>query len=383
MAAQPNTEPTFARLAVLKAAQIIDGLAEQRFQRKHGSDDMRREQMLERLGTLPGGDALLARAERIGAPIRVKSHRKMNGSFGVAAKDSRDKVVGATVSNTGDPIAMARTAYHELRHVVQIDDMGLAETGGGRKLRDVRTGHMISMMMEADAFTAEALAALKAARNGQPEYVAELFSDADQGPNIKHVRQFLKARPFDSFDSDEKFARALFTDLMLNSLDNYGVGYFGNYREQFIYCSTLDRFKEFVDAQATMKNVTPSETLSSIYGTDFINGAAFAAITTVFRASLPKDERDMLKLMESTVDKRHSFTEEQYQQRRREIIDKSYDIYMKEYLNINRPGTAHNIREKFIQAAAEACTPPKREDYRAAIKAAPKKPAKANAFRVG
>lgn len=366
---------TARRYAVTKAYGLLDRWLEKRDEKRFGPLAQRAAEVQAHLEQMPGGAALLAENNRIGAPIRVEHMRNLRGDFGYVSKKPEDGVVSTTLANTGNPVAMARTAYHELRHVLQLESLGLAETGGGRRLREVRTGFMISKMMEADAFTAEALAALQAGRAGKKEFIEELLESRDnQGPNIAHVRAFLKKRPFDSFENDAQFARALFTDLMLNSLDNYAVTFFGNYRMQFIFANTLEQFREAADKAAPITNMTPANILSDIYGPDFMSGTSLAAVTAMFRAALPEEERRALRLIDSALEKRHTFTEEEYRARRREILDTTEPIHMREYLNIHPPGTAYGVTAKFLQAAAEACRPPSAADYRAAVKQAAKTP---------
>jgi len=371
---ETRQKATFGQLLVLKAAAIVDNLREARLQRVNGTHESRREEILQRLDDMPGGAALKSLMQDEDIKLEVLSPRKMSHAFGQVAVAPGAEKVGVDVQNNGNGVVMARAAYHELRHVLQFAAMDRLKEGGGRGLKDVRTGHMISMMMEADAYTAEIVTALQAAKNGKPEYLADVLGNKANGPNVDHARRFLKKRPFESFKDEGQFARALFTDLMMNSLDNYSTNYFGSYRSQFLYCQTLPEFQEHVARINPMKDFTPSQQLGAIYGADFAGGVSIRALTAMFQRTLPEEERTLLRLIESTVDKAATLTDAEYAKRREDILEKGRSIYWKEYHNTQPPGTAENPVSRFLQKAAEADKPMTVSDFKAAVKQAPKRP---------
>ncbi len=367
------TSPSLKDQLKARIIGAIDAWQEERQQKKYGRHEDRKAEMLERLGDLPGGDALKETIARNNIPVGVQSKRNLKNSFGAVAKVSGNKTVNVEILNTGDPIGMARTTYHEFRHVLQIEDMGNIETGGFRHIKDVRTAHMLSMMMEADAYTSEVLAACKAAKAGHPEYLDDLFTNRDGGPNVQHAKAFLQKRPFDSFKDDAQFARALFTDFMLNGLDNYSTTYFGAYRMQFLLAPKLPDFQKHLADTPDPAAVTPSKQLAEIYKQEFMDGVSVRAIAHAFRRNLPQEEQDLLRIIDSTVKNAATMSESQYQKKREDILMRSQSIYMKEDFYMNPPGTAYNPVSRFLQEAAAREKPATVAEFKSAtVEKAPK-----------
>ncbi|MDE1151523.1 MAG: hypothetical protein PW788_03205 [Micavibrio sp.] len=367
---------TYGQLLVLKAVAIIDEMREKRLERVNGTHESRREEILQRMDDLPGGDVLKKLLLDEDISLEVQSPRQLRNCFGQVSKAPGNDRVSAQIANNGDGVGMARTAYHELRHVLQIADMGQLDEGAGRRLKNVRTGHMISLMMEADAYTAEIVSAIKADKNGKPEYLRDVLNKRDNGPNVDHAKRFLRMNPFDSFKDEGAFARALFTDLMMNSLDNYSTNYFGSYRMQFLVCPTLQEFKDHLDKSGPMKDFTPSEKLGAIYGADFAGGVSVRALTAMFRTQMPQEEQNVLRLIDSTVKKADTMTDAEYEKLRDDILIKTQSIYWKEDHNTHPPGTAYSAASRFLQKAAGAEKPLTVSDFKAALKISPKKPAR-------
>ncbi|MCC7037630.1 MAG: hypothetical protein IT560_10040 [Alphaproteobacteria bacterium] len=351
------TSPGFADQFKARIVGAIDAWQEERQQKKYGSHDTRKAEMLERLDDLPGGGALKETIARNDIPVDVRSKRKLKNAFGAVAKEQGRPTVNVEILNTGDPVGMARTTYHEFRHVLQMEDMGSIETGGARRIKDVRTAHMLSMMMEADAYTSEVLAACKAAKSGHPEYLDDLFNNRDGGPNAQHAKAFLQKQPFDSFKDDANFARALFTDFMLNGLDNYSTTYFGNYRMQFLLSPTLKDFRQHLADTPDAATVTPSKQLAEIYKQEFMDGVSVRAIAHAFRRNLPKEEQELLRIIDTTVSNADKYTEDQYQRKREDILMRANSIYMKEDFYMHPPGTAYNPVSRFLAEAARRDAP--------------------------
>lgn len=370
---KPPPSPGFAAQFTARIVGAIDAWQEERQQKKYGRHDVRKAEMLERLNDLPGGDALKETVARNAIPVDVQSKRKLKNAFGVVAKAPGLPTVNVEILNTGDPVAMARTTYHEFRHVLQMEDMGSIETGGGRRIKDVRTAHMLSMMMEADAYTSEVLAACKAAKSGHPEYLDDLFTNRDGGPNAQHAKAFLQKQPFDSFKDDAGFARALFTDFMLNGLDNYSTTYFGNYRMQFLLSPTLADFKQHLADTPDAATVTPSKQLTEIYKQEFMDGVSVRAIAHAFRRNLPQEEQELLRIIDTTVANADKYTEDQYQRKRDDILTRAGSIYMKEDFYMNPPGSAYNPVSKFLADAARRDAAATVTEFKAAtVEKAPK-----------
>ena len=80
------------------------------------------------------------------------------------------------------------------------------------------------------------------------------------------------------------------------------------------------QFRDAADRAAPVTNMTPSKILSDIYGPDFMSGASLQALTTLFRAALPPEEKRALRLIDTALEKRDAMTEEDYSRRRREIL---------------------------------------------------------------
>ncbi len=368
-----KTSPSVTDQLKARIVGAIDKWQEDRQQRKTGSHESRKAEITIRMDDLPGGAELKETIARNNIPVDVLSKRNIKNAFGAVAKASDQPTVNVEILNTGNPVAMARTTYHEYRHVLQMEDMGKIETGGGRVLKDVRTCHMLSMMMEADAYTAEVLAACKAAKSGHPEYLQDLFTNREGGPNAQHAKAFLQKQPFDSFKDDAHFARALFTDFMLNGLDNYSTVYFGSYRMQFLLSPTLNDFKKHLEQTAEPQTFTPSKQLAEIYKQEFMDGVSVRALAHAFRRNLPQEEQQLLRIIDTTVANAGNYSEEQYQKKREDILMRANSIYMKEDFYMNPPGTAYNPVSKFLADAARQDKPASVGEFKAAtVEKAPK-----------
>jgi hypothetical protein len=292
--------------------------------KKYGPDEKRRAEMLARVEALPGGPALLKTAEDLGIPIRVLPKKEI----GADGSLSRDGGFTVSVANNGNPAAMALTLWHELRHVLQnAGNPGIGMPLGG-DLKNARTSHMLALMQEADAFTAETLVAVRQRRAGNPEYYNLLLAGKGEGP-FAFIAGFLKSRPPENFRDDASFARALFTDLMCDGLLAYRAQFFARYLHQFRKAETLDGFRSHLDAVTAGGTQTGPE-LQALYGAGFMGATSARALATAFWQAQPEDERQAIEMIGRTVRRAHRLTEAEFRAARDEIIARTQELYFKD-----------------------------------------------------
>jgi hypothetical protein len=293
------------------------------YQQRHGKHDTQKADMLARVATFPGGQALLQKAADRGVRIVVGAKKEI-GSDGYYNSAKEPPEIG--IANTGNPAGMAAALWHELRHMRQheANPAGLCVPGS---LKDPRTAHIMSMMMEADAFTAETLMALQQRKAGNAEYHHAMFANPDYGVRL-HIKGFLRERPYESFRDDAAFSRALFTNLMVDGLLSYRASYFSHLGYQFAASNNLEEFRKRIGG-AEKGGTGASPELTALYGPGFMSVSP-QALMGAFYAAQPADEKHTLHLAQTTINRADSLTEEQFQKARTEILQRAQEIYMKD-----------------------------------------------------
>lgn len=293
------------------------------FQQRNGDHDMRKADMLARVATFPGGPELLQQAADRGVNILVGAKKEI-GASGYYNSASEPPVIG--IANTGNSANMAIALWHELRHMRQhaANPGGLAIAG---QLKDPRTAHIMSMMMEADAFTAETLLALQQNKAGNPEYHRAMFDNPPHGVR-RHIRDFLRQSPYENFGDDAAFARALFTNLMTEGLLSYRADYFSRLGYQFATLDSLEKFQKSLGNSAKGGTETSTE-LASLYGPGFMSVSP-KALLAAFYAAQPADEKQVLKMARAAVNRAPRLTEEEFQKTRLDILMRAQELYMKD-----------------------------------------------------
>lgn len=312
-------------------ARWVVQLREWSYQRKHGTHEDRRDDMLQTIACLAGGQALLDKAESLGTPIYVRHPRLMKNGFGYATPPREDKPSEVYVTNSGDTEGMGLTGLHELRHVTQFADPHYRENDDAFAVSRARAVFLTRMMGEADACTVEAFAAVKQQTAGNNSFVEDLNKRTT--PVYRTIQRFIRDNPLDSFKSDAAFCRSLFTELMIDGLDHYKYQFLNGQSIPFRLGATLEKFNEITAGKNTPGADHPVDAyLGKVYGSDFTTATSMKALQTAFFAALPARERDVLTQMEKTAIKaaKGKLTEEQFAEARTEIIAKVNEIYFTE-----------------------------------------------------
>ncbi|MEZ0222913.1 MAG: DUF6782 family putative metallopeptidase [Alphaproteobacteria bacterium] len=328
------------------------GFGDWLYQKRHGKHDVRRAEMLTRIATFPGGTGLLNKAGEMGCDILVKPEKEV-GAQG-AFDDAGDQPV-ITIANTGNPAGMAIALWHELRHMAQYAANPGKGVAGPGQLKDARTAHMMGVMIEADAFTAETLMALQQKKAGNSEYYDAMFAGTREPGAHRDILRFLRAQPYESFNDDAKFARALFTHLMMDGLLSYRTRYFSYLGAQFAAADNVDSFRARV-AASKRGGMKAGPELGAFYGPGY-TAVSPRALATAFLPVQPVDEQQMLALVERTVKRAPHLTENEFQQAKKEIFARKQDIWQKDPDDYDFPTPAQEKMRRVLQDMAKKDKP--------------------------
>jgi hypothetical protein len=312
-----------------KAGQLAEvfnyhagGLGDWWRQKRLGQHEDRRAEIIARVKAMEGGSALLQAAEEAGVSIHVVPKENV-GAEGVLDRDSKgNPVVG--VANTGNPVGMAVTLWHELRHVLQNIDMPDLGVPYGRA-RDAGANHTFALMLEADAFTAEAVMAFQEKKKGNPEYYNHILKASGVGPYTSR-RRFLLENPPESFRDEQQFARALFTEMMVEGLTAYSAKFFLSHGRVFNNSEDTAAFRDKIKDTPDIYAVTPTR-MSQMYGQGFLPSTSMRALLTGFAEALPLQEQAALNLIEKTAANAASLTQQEFRRAREEVLQRVQDIY--------------------------------------------------------
>ncbi len=301
---------------VRKRVTLLLATADDRYvQWKHGTHGAARAEIMARVRAMPGGDDLLKSAKKHGVKIFVVRPGRIDDVQGRFSRGS----AGATirVANRGDIARMTTTLWHELRHMQQHIDRGDMKSSTV-KLHNAQDEHVIGMMIEADAFTAQTLMALREARSGNPEYIDAMLSKGGGARGC--IGKFIKNSPPESFPDEQRFARALFTEIMQNGLPRYSAKYFERHNKIFNAASSVGKFRDIVAQAVTGVPFVPSEKLNNIYYAANDSVPAVKDVARLFLEKQPEEARVTLALIEDTVTKAAVLKEEEFQRARDMIL---------------------------------------------------------------
>lgn len=302
---------------VRKRVTLLLATADDRYvQWKHGTHRAARTEIMARVAAMPGGDELLKSAKKHGVKIYVVRPARIDDVQGRFSRGRSGAVI--RVANRGDIARMTTTLWHELRHMQQHIDRGDMKSAAG-KLINAQDEHVIGMMIEADAFTAQTLMALCEARNGNPEYIDAMM--AKGGGARGCIGKFLKTSPPESFPDERHFARALFTEIMQNGLPRYSAKYFERHNKIFNAASSSAKFREIVAQSHAGSAFNPSEKLSGTYFAANDDVPAVKDLARLFLEKQPAEAQATLALIEDTVKKAPVLKEEEFQQARDAILE--------------------------------------------------------------
>jgi len=301
-----------------------DGVGDWFAQWFDGPKWLRKKQMIARVAQSEEGKRLLDLAKAYSIPIRVVMFRRDEKNSGTVDKRAEDETVGITVVNNGDPVDMATTLHHELRHVEQQRARGTVAKGFFGGLRDTARQYVVSLMDEADAFTAEIVEAFRRDRAGQHEYLENLLER--NGKVTAHVQKMLRGWPYESFKTEGEFSRVLFTHIMMGGLDHYSADYFEDYAKTFESAKTLKQFRAELKQEAEPPKEQPSPRLMEMYGGDFEGKKSLGDLSAEFEAVLPRQVKNTLKLIEKTVKNAKRMSAKDYKRARGEIIKRSKEL---------------------------------------------------------
>lgn len=301
-----------------RVKQLKDTVDDRFVQLRHGAHRDGRAEIMDRVAAMPDGERLLELAEKHRVKILVVSPASIDDVQGRFSRGPAGAII--RVANRGDIARMTTTLWHELRHMQQHIDRG-DMSGRAGKLHNARDEHVIGLMIEADAFTAQTVMAVSQARAGRPEYLQAML-DRD-GPAMDCIREFLKKSGPADFDDLQHFARALFTEMMRDGLPRYSAKYFERHRNDFKKAATVEKFRKLVKREGVAPEFIPSDRLLDTYLRRDAAAPSVAAVARKFFAEQPFEARDTLSLIEDTVKHAAVLSESEYQQRREEIIDRT------------------------------------------------------------
>jgi hypothetical protein len=305
-----------------KRVTLLLATADDRYvQWKHGTHRAARAEIMARVAAMPGGADLLKSAKKHGVKIYVVRPGRIDDVQGRFSRGPAGAVI--RVANRGDIARMTTTLWHELRHMQQHIDRGDMKSAAG-KLHNAQDEHVIGMMIEADAFTAQTLMALREAKNGNPEYIDAMM--AKGGGARGCIGKFLKNSPPESFPDERHFARALFAEIMENGLPRYSAKYFERHNKIFNKAASVDQFRKVVAEAGRASPFIPTEKLSGIYFAANDSVPAVNDLARLFLEKQPEDARTTLALIEDTVTKAAALKEEEFQQARDTILERTQSL---------------------------------------------------------
>lgn len=302
--------------------KLLFATADDRYvQWKHGTHRAARAEIMSRVAAMPGGDDLLRAAKKHGVKIFVVRPGRIDDVQGRFSRGVSGAVI--RVANRGDIARMTTTLWHELRHMQQHIDRGDMKSSTG-KLHNAQDEHVIGMMIEADAFTAQTLMALREAKNGKPEYIDAMM--AKGGGARGCIAKFIKHSPPESFPDEQHFARALFTEIMQNGLPRYSAKYFERHNTIFNAASSVAQFRDVVAKAGVAPQFKPTGKLTDTYFAANEHVPAVADLARLFFEKQPDDARQTLALIEDTVKKAPALKEEEFQQARDAILAQTQNL---------------------------------------------------------
>jgi hypothetical protein len=293
-------------------------------QLRYGSFARQKKAMIARLKQIDGGEAALKAANDARADISVVSRRRIDGVRGRFSRSNRRPRV--RISACGDTVRMVTTLWHELRHLRQHTDRGDLK-GGSSRLRGTRRQHMIALMIEADAFTAQALMCVKEKKAGHPQYLEKFLGPG--GAVSQAVRDFLKRRPYESFKDDGAFARALFGEIMKTNLPVYQAKYFKKYHAAFTKTATLAEFRALAASTRQAPAFPTGNGLMELYGRKGADIAVVAQLSAAYYNAQKPVMRGVLKLIEDTVNRADQMTESEFAAARGDILKRTQRLSRK------------------------------------------------------
>ena len=300
-----------------RISRVYHALDDRWVQRRFGKFADQRDEIFAQLKKVAGGAEALEAAKENNVKIKVVSPRRIDGVKGRFSPRKSGPLL--RVSSCGDIPRMTSTLWHELRHMIQRTASG--DLGGGTtRLLDTRVQHMMSLMMEADAYTSQTLMCLQQKKAGRPEYLdAFLKRDSEA---CQQIKRFLDKRPYESYPADAAFARALFVDVMKHGLAAYQQKYFNGYRKAFKKAATPQGLARMVAGRKS-RDVIPSEELLKIYGQKPGTGLSIRPLALGFYDAQDKDTRETLALVEDTVKNAPAMTQEQFKAARAEVVSRT------------------------------------------------------------
>ncbi|TAL28367.1 MAG: hypothetical protein EPN97_14630 [Alphaproteobacteria bacterium] len=267
------------------------------------------------MSLIPEGRELLKFAEDHG--IEINFNDNIRGRAGEA--DAHSVTLNGEYSDT----RLTITLIHELRHTQQFEffkrshvDHLLtfqAPRDDAFTFMDPRAQAFQMRLMEGDAFTFQAMSALKLKQMGRPEFYEEWT-----GSETKTIKAYITAHPPESFMDEQAMARGIFTHLQLHGLKRYDEHYFGMLRY------TLNEHPKVEDALlygAPRPNTEVplttlgAEKLGKLYGAELMSGTSLKALRTGIMQSYSPYDRETIKLAERLPGEAATLTQQEYAQK--------------------------------------------------------------------
>lgn len=308
----------------------------------NGSHKACRVEIMRNLSVLPEGKALIDLAAQNGIAIHVVG--ELGGLHGLFEKDA------VYVLNTGNPAKMTLTLAHELHHARQFAEMGIADPCAPLSSEEIRSLHIQRLMIEADAFTTEAMLALRFLKAGQLAYLKCILES--NAPPYTVMQDFFAARPYGADTDEASYRRALFTEVMLRGLPHYKSGYFSSLAGAVKKSDLQGLREERGKASQRVSGFPLPAGIAVSYGFVATGETSVRALSTAFLQTLPVWERKTLRLIEQVVTRAERVTEKEFRVLRDEIVRRCEEHSMEEDPNYSfspsrrRTQAQHKIRQR-------------------------------------
>ncbi|MBI1214913.1 MAG: hypothetical protein GC185_03725 [Alphaproteobacteria bacterium] len=319
MSAPKKKKPSFGERLDTRIEKLSDAFDDMRVQLKNGRHKKRLKRILSHIETMPGGAKMLETARKNGVAIQVLRPQAMKGAAGKLTRYSKSPST-VSIANNGDDVQMALTLWHELRHVQQMHDWGRLDPGNTGRIKDTKRMHVLSMMIEADAYTSQTLMALKAKEQGQGEYLDALMRRRTRAFNA--IKGFLEKNPYDPKGDEGAFSRALFAEVMKKGLSGYSVSYQKNYAQVFNAAASAKSFHGSVKRVREPPAFKPSNLILQVYRSDALGEISLDDLVLKHFQAQPEELQKTLELIDMTVNAAPRLDEELYQKSRKFILSR-------------------------------------------------------------
>lgn len=243
--------------------------------------------MMAHLKKMPQGKALLQEARDNKVPISFfYTQGHWDGSYG----GPQGQAPAIALRNTAQPLQMAGMLYHELWHMHQHNEMGSRPMA--YKMADAKTALFNTLVIEADAYTQQAIATPMPRR--QDGFETILW---DRRPR-DNLHDFFHKNPKDSFADRAQMSRAFFS----NHLSLLGIYRAAAYIDIVTALESAPTRADFLRQQQALpaaEVLAPTQPLKDNYGAGFTGTLDMRAMKSEVMRMLTMPERKFLQMAEN------------------------------------------------------------------------------------